>query len=70
MSVQELKRQIAQLSVAEQTELESFLKAKRVADAAGYRVAVEAAHRRMDDGEAISSSELRALLQRGNQAAS
>ena len=70
MSVQEIKQQIDQLSVEEQLQLESFLKTRRVAEKSGFRDRVEAAHRRIDAGEAVSSAQLRALLAQQQPAAS
>jgi hypothetical protein len=66
MSVQELKQQIAGLSSDDQAQLESYLKAMRTARAPGFQERVAAAHQRMDRGEAVSSTELRAMLQTGN----
>ena len=62
MSVLEIKHQIERLSPDEQAELESFLKARRVAESPGFSERAHAAHRRMDAGEAISSGQLRDLL--------
>ncbi|MBI5771852.1 MAG: hypothetical protein HZA93_29035 [Verrucomicrobia bacterium] len=62
MSVQEIKQQIATLSLDDQAQLESYLRVTRAARAPGFQEHIEAAHRRMDAGQAISSSELRAML--------
>jgi len=62
MSFGEIKREIDRLSLEERQQLESFLKAKRSAELPTFRSRVEAAHRRMDAGDAVSSAELRALL--------
>lgn len=70
MSVQEIKRQLEQLTAEEQQQVESFLKARRIAESAEYRQRVAAAHERMDRGEGVSSAELRAILARQQSAAS
>ena len=69
MSVQQIK-QIDRLTVEEQLQVESFLKAKRVAEKAEFQQRVEAAHRRIDAGEVVSSAQLRALLAKQQRAAS
>ena len=65
MGLQEIKQQIAGLSSDDQAQLESYLKAMRTARAPGFQERVAAAHGRMDAGEAVSSAELRAMLQAG-----
>jgi hypothetical protein len=70
MSFREIKQEIERLSPQEQEQLESFLKARRVAAAPEFRTKVEAAHRRMDGGEAVSAEQLRALLKLPRSAAS
>lgn len=70
MSVQEIKLQIERLSVDELLQLESFLKARRVAETPGFRARIEQAHARMDRDEAVSAAELRALLAKQHPAAS
>ena len=62
MSVQEIKRSIERLSAEERTELESFLRARRVATAADFAERVAAAHGRIDAGDAVSAQDLRTLL--------
>jgi hypothetical protein len=69
MSVQEIKSEIARLSPSERSELESFLRAKRVAEQPGFREKVDAAQRRMDAGEAVNAVQLRAMLQANPAAA-
>jgi hypothetical protein len=70
MSVQEIKEKIEQLSAQEQSQLESFLKTKRCAEAPLHRERIEAAHGRIDQGESVTSAQLRALLAKHHAAAS
>jgi hypothetical protein len=69
MSVQELKTRLERMSAHERSEVESFLKAKRVADRPGFRERMVAAQRRMDAGEILTAAELRKLLQANPPAA-
>ena len=69
MSVQEMKHQLERLSSDERSELESFLRAKRVAERPGFRDKVAAAQQRMDAGEAVTAAQLRALRQANPPAA-
>ena len=62
MSVQEIQSVIAKLSAEEQLQLEAFLKTRRLANSAAFRERIEAAHRRMDEGEAVTAAQLRAML--------
>jgi len=62
MSFREIKQEIERLSPQEREQLESYLKAKRVADSPGFRSGIDGVHARMDSGQAVSSAELRALL--------
>lgn len=62
VSVQEIKRHLERMSPDERSELESFLRAKRVAERPEFRQKVDAAQRRMEAGAAISASDLRKLL--------
>ena len=62
MSVLEIKHQIERLTPDEQSQLESFLKARRLAESPGFRDRVGAAHRRSAAGEAVTAAQLRALL--------
>lgn len=68
--MQEIKHQIDRLTVEEQLQIESFLKAKRVTEKVEFQQRVEAAHRRIDSGEIVSSAQLRALLAKQQRAAS
>jgi hypothetical protein len=70
MSVQEIKHQIDLLTVEEQLQLESFLRAKRVAESAHFQQRIEEAHRRMNAGEGVSSIQLRTLLAQQHSATS
>jgi hypothetical protein len=70
MSVLEIKHQIERLTPDEQSQLESFLKARRLAESPDFRERVSAAHRRSAAGEAITSAQLRALLHARSTAAS
>jgi hypothetical protein len=63
MSVQEVKSQLERMSPLERSELEAFLRAKRVADRPGFVDRVAEARRRMDAGDAVSAVELRAMLE-------
>lgn len=63
MSVQELKVQLEQMSLGDRSELESFLRAKRVVDRPEFRERIAAAQQRMDAGQAVTAAELRAMLQ-------
>lgn len=63
MSVQEMKTQLERMSPADRSELESFLRAKRVADRPGFSERIAAAQQRMDAGQAVTAGELRTLLQ-------
>jgi len=63
MSVQEMKIQLERMSPGERSELESFLRAKRAVDHPHFPGKVAAAQKRMDEGQAVSAAELRALLQ-------
>jgi len=62
MNVREVKRESARLSPSERSDLESFLRAKRVAERPEFRERVAAARRRMDAGEMVTTVQLRALL--------
>jgi hypothetical protein len=62
MSVQEIKSQFDHLSTDERDQLESCLKTMRLAESPGFRARVDAAHRRMDAGEQVTSAQLRAML--------
>jgi hypothetical protein len=62
MSVQEIQSQIAKLSAEEQFQLEAFLKTRRLANSIAFREKIEAAHSRMDAGNAVTATELRAML--------
>ena len=68
MSVEEIKHQIDLLTAEEQLQLESFLRAKRVAESARFQQRLEEAHRRMNAGEGVSSVQLRAILARQHPA--
>jgi hypothetical protein len=63
MSVQEIKMQLERMSPGERSELESFLRAKRIVERPGYQEKVAVAQHRMDAGQAVTAAELRALLQ-------
>lgn len=58
-----MKTQLERMSPGERSELESFLRAKRVVDRPGFRERIAAAQQRMDAGQAVSAAELRALLE-------
>ena len=62
MSVQEIQSQIDKLSAEEQLQVEAFLKTRRLANSTAFRAKVEAAHGRMDAGEAVTAAQLRAML--------
>ncbi len=64
-----MKHQLERLSSDERSELESFLRAKRVAERPGFRDKVAAAQQRMDAGEAVTAAQLRALRQANPPAA-
>ncbi len=68
MSVQEIQSQIAKLSAEEQLQVEAFLKTRRLANSKEFRAKIEAAHRRMDAGEAVTAAQLRALLKKADPA--
>lgn len=68
MNVQEVKLQLAQLSPSERSDLESFLRARRVADRPEFRERVAAAQQRMDAGEGVTAEQLRALLRANSPA--
>ena len=63
MSVQEMKVQMERMSPDDRSELESFLRAKRVVDRPGFHEKLSAAQQRMDAGQAVTAAELRTLLQ-------
>ena len=63
MSVQEMKDQLERMSPVERSELEAFLRAKRVVDRPGFSDRVAEAQRRMDAGDAVTAAELRAMLE-------
>lgn len=58
-----MKTQLEQMSPGERSELESFLRTKRVVDRPGFRERVAAAQQRMDAGQVVTAAELRARLQ-------
>ena len=62
MNVQVMKRQMERLSPIERAEIESFLKTKRIAETSAFQQRFAAAQGRMDEGIAINSIELRAIL--------
>jgi len=70
MSVQEIKTQVSRLPVGERDELASYLKTLRLAESPEFRARVDAAHRRMDAGEQVTSAQLRAMLKPENPPAS
>jgi len=57
------------MSAHERSEVESFLRARRVAERPGFREKVAAAQRRMEAGKLVTASELRSLLQANPPAA-
>lgn len=69
MSVQEIKSQVALLPAGERDQLESYLKVLRLAESPDFRARVDAAHRRMDAGEQVTSAQLRAMLKPENRQA-
>ncbi len=58
-----MKTQLERMSPGERSELESFLRAKRVLDQPGFHARVAAAQHRMDAGQMVTAAELRTLLQ-------
>jgi hypothetical protein len=62
MSVLEIKSQFDRLTADERDQLESCLKTMRLAESPTFRARVDAAHRRMDAGEQVTSAQLRAML--------
>ena len=69
MSVQEIQSQIAKLSAEEQLQVEAFLKTRRLTNSTAFRAKIEAAHCRMDAGEAVTAMQLRAMLKQPAPAA-